>query len=285
MPDKVFVVGGTGNAGSEVAKKLASEGYIVLAASRNPGNVTVWHKKIQPYEFDYNKPETYSDILKEMDYVFMHSPPAHPDNHKLMIPFIDKAIESGVKKIIFMSAMGVEFDENLPLRATEIHLEKSGSDYVVFRPNWFFQVFNSQYAGQINKTGRLMLPAGNAQISFIDTRDIAACTNAALKDNSLDNKAYTLTGPMPHSIDEVVKEISEVSGKNIQYKSAEADEFRQYLLEAGVPPESVDIVDRLFTVVRHGHANKVTDEVEKISGNKPRSLRDYVKDYRKYWEL
>ena len=61
---------------------------------------------------------------------------------------IDLAKEAGVGRVVRLSAMGVEASDN-PMRRVEQHLERSGLEYTLLRPNWFMQNYSTTNAASI----------------------------------------------------------------------------------------------------------------------------------------
>ena len=111
------------------------------------------------------------------------------------MPLIDEAKTQGVRLIVNLTAMGVEQDETFMLRVLEKYLEASGIPFVHLRPNWFMQNFDSgPIFADIRATGAIHLPAGDAGLSFVDVRDVAAVACAAFTDHRNQGNAYTLTG-------------------------------------------------------------------------------------------
>ncbi|MEZ5365445.1 MAG: NAD(P)H-binding protein [Bryobacterales bacterium] len=190
--EKTLVIGSTGNVGGAVVRELVEAGLPVRAATRNPSAMNGM-KGVETVLFDFESPETFAPALDGVDRVFTIGPPvASPES--VLTPFLEQAAKRG-RKVVLMTAMGVEHDEDEPLRRCERVLEKTGAPYVILRPNWFLDNFHTSWLEPIRAAGVLPLPAGDARTSFIDTRDIAACAQVALEQNRFDGCAFTLTGP------------------------------------------------------------------------------------------
>ena len=70
---------------------------------------------------------------------------------------------------------GLRMRPDLGLRRVELALEGSGMDWTHLRPNFFMQIFCAgPHFAQISRLRQIRLPAGDAAISFIDARDVAA---------------------------------------------------------------------------------------------------------------
>src|SRR5262249_58936284 len=78
--------------------------------------------------------------------------------------------------------------------AVEDAIRASGMAYTFRRPTLFMQgllVFREPIVAE----GKFFAPAGDAKISVIDVRDIAAVAAAALTEPGHEGRTYDLTGP------------------------------------------------------------------------------------------
>jgi uncharacterized protein YbjT (DUF2867 family) len=273
----VLVVGATGNVGAGLVKELLRGGHKVVAATRSPEK---YHgsERSRAVRFDFREPKTYSAALEGVDRMFLMAPPGSAAD-QLMSRFLDRAMP-GVKRVVIMTAEGVENDENIPLRKLERMLERAGTDWTFLRPNWFMQNFGTGWLPGIKATGAIAVPAANARSAFVDTRDISASAAACLFDDRRVHKAYTLTGPAALTYAEAAEILAHETGRKIAYKPIEEDEFRAGLLKAGMEKDYANVMVALFQSVRAGNSAQVTGDVEDLTGKKPRTLTEYARDHK-----
>lgn len=284
MSKKILVTGATGNVGSDITKKLAERDDNVRAAVRNPvkaremdlGDAMLVH-------FDYTKPSSFDMALEGVEKLVLIAPPATPNADELLTPVIDTAKKKGVKHIVLHSAMGVDANDEIPMRKAELYLENSGIDYTIVRPNWFNQNFSSWMTDTI-KQGAIYAPAEQAETSFIDTRDIADVIVTALHDAKHKNKAYTLTGPEQLTYADVASKISEATGKEVKYQPISDEDFRGAMMNMGYDEANAEMMSGLFQFVRAGYNAPVNDEVKKITGHDPIPFGQYAKDFADTWK-
>lgn len=174
-----------------------------------------------------------------MDKAFLLSPPGYSDHYKVLSPLIQEAKRRGLKKVVLMTALGANVDETSGFRRAEVELEKSGLSYNIIRPNWFFQNFNTFWIHGIRNHGEIALPAGNADVSFIDARDISAVSAKLLNTTQHQNQAFDITGPESIDLADVAKAISAITGKKISYKNIEPGVLKTGLIAAGLPTDYV----------------------------------------------
>ena len=280
MSTTILVTGATGNVGKEVIKSLMAKGSQVRAAIRNIEKLrTMGPEGIEPVSFEFDDPKTFDIAMAGVDKIFMIAPPLAPNSYELLTPLIKKAVDMDVRRIVFLSAMGVDMDDSYPLGKIEIEIEKSGLEYTFLRPNWFMQNFNSSLLGMIKEKGGIFLPAEDSKTSFIDARDIAEVAVAALLTDNHIGKGYTLTGSRSLDHHEAVKILSEAIGKTVIYQSITDEAMQEALKEMGTPQGNIQLMSILYGMVRDGYTAPVTDDVKKILGRNPISLEQYARDY------
>ncbi len=285
MSQNILIIGATGRVGVELARLLTEEGETVRAATRSPSTASARLPCFaESVEFDFDRPETFAPALKGVAKVFLIARPG--DNHadKVAMPFIDMAKKEGVRLIVNLTAMGVERDDSFTLRLLEKYVEASGIPYVHLRPNWFMQNFNSgPMLADIRATGGLHLPASDAKLSFIDVRDIAAVSSAALTEPRHVGNAYTLTGGDALDHYEVVSILSRTAGKTITYVPLSEEVACAALNKAGVAGDLIERWRKFYRIVRQGLCASVTHDAESVLGRPTIAFEQYARDHAASW--
>ncbi len=283
MSEVTLVIGASGRVGKKVVKLLLEKGEKVRAAARAPLSRR-FSALVEAVEFDFDQPLSFAPALKGVHKVFLIARPGDNQSHRAAMPLIDEAKKQDIRLIVNLTAMGVEQDETFMLRLLEKYLEASGIPFVHLRPNWFMQNFDSgpMYA-DIRSTGAIHLPAGDAKLSFIDLRDVAAVACAALTHPRHAGNAYTLTGAEALSHFEVVQKISKASGKTISYVPITEEAARAGLFARGVPSGYIERWADFFSKVRRGLCSPVRADVESVLGRSPILFDQYAGDYANSW--
>lgn len=99
-------------------------------------------------------------------------PPKLADSEVDMHPFLQSAKKNGVKKIVFVSLLGVERNPIVPHRKIENMLKGLGVPYCFLRPSVFMQNLNTNHREEIKERNAIFIPAGKSKTSFIDTNDV-----------------------------------------------------------------------------------------------------------------
>nr|WP_316655811.1 SDR family oxidoreductase [uncultured Gellertiella sp.] len=274
MTGKVLVLAATGTIGSKVVQGLVNRGERVKAASRSGSAVG----GAQGVSLDLANPASLDAALADVDRVFAIVPAGYLDPVGLLAPVFDTA-EARRIKIVLMTVMGVDADENNPYRKLERRLENSGLPHAIIRPNWFADNFHTYWREGL-RHGVIGLPAASGKTSFIDTRDIADSAVAALTNPAFDGQAFNLTGPQALGYAEAAEILGSVAGKAITYQPVDDDSFIAMLTGAGVPEAYARFLAAIFHPVREGWTATITGDVEKLTGHAPRSLQTYASDHR-----
>nr|WP_295770956.1 SDR family oxidoreductase [Rhodoferax sp.] len=275
---QTLVIGANGTVGSELVRLLRAAGHSVLKATSRP--VTDPATEVHLNLVTGAGMDT---ALRGVSKVFMLAPPGYTNQDELLNPVVDAAKAHGVQKIVLMSAMGANADDNAPLRKAEMHLEASGLAYNIIRPNWFMQNFNSFWIQGILEHGKIFLPVGAAKGSFIDARDISAVAARLLSTDDCNGRDFDLTGAVAVDHDAVAAILSKATGQTITYQDIPEADMRSALLQAGLPPAYAEFLLMILGYFKLGYAERTTDAVQTLLGRPPITLEQYAADYRSAW--
>ena len=278
--NSILVIGSSGNVGRALTGELVRAGERVRAATRNPSLLKA-SGGLEPVAFDYDDADTFAAALEGTNRVFLLGPPT-PTPHEVMIPFVETAARAK-RKFVLMTAMGAELDDSGSLRRVELTLERSGAPFVILRPNWFMDNFHTSWLEPIRQAGVIPLPAADSRTSLIDARDIGASAAAALRTDRFDGRAFTLTGPHALTYAEAAAILSEAAGREIHYAPVDDESFIASLSEAGVPADLARYLAALFAFGRQGATALVSAGVEELTGQAPRTLKQYAQDHASLW--
>jgi uncharacterized protein YbjT (DUF2867 family) len=272
MSGQILVFAANGNVGQPLVEALLAKGEQVKAASRAGKAVS----GAQGVAIDMDDPSTFADAFTGVDRLFLLAPTGSLDITGRLLPVIEAAAARKVK-VVLMTALGVDADDAIPYRQVELALERSGTPFVIVRPNWFADNFHTFWKAGIDH-GVIAVPAADGKTSFIDTRDIAESAAAALTTDEFDGRAFNLTGPEALGYGEAAAILSRVTGKAIAYTPVSDDAFVGILTGAGVPEPYARFLASLFHPVREGWTARITGDVETLTGHAPRSLATYAQD-------
>jgi uncharacterized protein YbjT (DUF2867 family) len=275
---QILIVGGSGTVGSEIVKILSTEGHSVRTTTSKP---TTEANQVQ---VNLLTGEGLDAAFADIDRAFFLSPGGYADQYAIFAPLIAKSKEAGLKKVVLMTALGVEHAEGSPMRRAELDLIASGVPYNIIRPSWFSQNFVNFWGYGIKNANTIALPVGDGKAAFIDSRDISAVAAKLLTDDSRNGQEFTLTGPEPLDHAQVAKIISDATGKTVTFKDISPDELRPVLVGAGIPADYVELLLTLLSYIKAGYTGAVTDSVKEILGREPRTFQAYAKEAAGSWK-
>ncbi|MCL1474477.1 SDR family oxidoreductase [Argonema antarcticum] len=281
MTNTILVTGATGNVGGQVVKQLAAAGANVRAAVRSTSRAEGL-TGVELVEFDFNKPETVQAAFEGADKVFLATPLV-PNMVEIEATSVEVAKKAGVKHIVKLSVMGADSQPEMILaqmhREGEKKIEDSGISYTFFRPNSFHQNYITYTGNTIKSQNAFYLPLGDEKISFVDTRDIGAVAVAVLTQSGHEGKTYEITGSEALSNAQLAEILSNVLGRQINYVDIPEDSARNAMIEIGMPELQIDMVLGLYAAQKAGAYSSVSPVVEQITGKKPITFEQFVRDY------
>jgi uncharacterized protein YbjT (DUF2867 family) len=167
-------------------------------------------------------------------------------------------------------------------------LNWSGLPVVHVRPTVFLQnpFFSEWAAEQIARDGTIRLPFGAGRTSPVDSRDVAEVIAAILAaPGGHIGRVHELTGPRSQDMNGVAAEYSAALGRTVAYVDVPFDHWRDD--EVGRRELPGHLCEHLLTMARLHAANRydrLTHDVETITGRPAASIRDYVARHRALFE-
>jgi uncharacterized protein YbjT (DUF2867 family) len=269
----VLVTGSTGTIGSKVLHELRSTGHNVIAAVRGHVPDASSHDGIHRRRFDYSDPTTFAAATEGVDAVFLVGPPLVLDLYQLLEPFIDHLAERQIRRVVYVAAMALEKVPSMPFHSQAIErLQQHGMELTVMKPTFFAQNFKNYEGENILERGVLFQPADDGKAAFVDAHDIAASVAAAFSNPATIGKEYLLTGPEALSYHDVAALLSDNLGRTIAYARPDAETYRAVLAEAGAPPFVAEYMIDVYSLIRNGDVDRVTDHVQLLTGKPATAL-------------
>jgi uncharacterized protein YbjT (DUF2867 family) len=279
-----LIYGATGLIGSEVVRQLMLKGENVIASTRKVADKK-HDTRLKWINVDATNPEMGTEYLELTDRLFLMAPTGNLDQFKLLKPWIDKAKQNSVKKIVLMTAMGLEYaPPEIPFKKLEIYLEESGIEYIILRPNWFMQNFQTMWLDGIKNNKKIYFPGGDAKVSFIHTDDIANSILGAFNITEEKNRAFLLTGRESINHFEVAQIISKIIKSDISYIDISIEDFMLILSSAGFSEEYAAFLGHIAKDLKDNKSIAITGDVKYLTGKEPIKFAEYAESNALIWE-
>jgi NAD(P)H dehydrogenase (quinone) len=279
MKKTILITGATGTIGKEIVNQLKDNAAVKLRACYHSQKPEI--EGVEWVKLDYSKPETITAAFSEVDRAFLLTPFTDKTvKHVGML--VDAAKNAGVRYLVRLSAQGA--DEKAPFLPGKWHwqseqlVKKSGIRYTIIRPTFFMQNFITAYGDTIKSQNSIYSPAGDGRAGFIDPYDVAAVAVKLLISEGHDNKTYELTGPEAISYADAADTLTKVLGRKITYVNISPEDARKNLEKMRMPDWMIEALLGLADIIKKGYTSSLTENVEKVTGNKPRTFEVFAKN-------
>jgi uncharacterized protein YbjT (DUF2867 family) len=241
----ILVTGATGNNGTEIVKRLATNHVQVRTMVRNRERASaIALPHVEVVEGDFDRPATLLGALAGVERAFLLTNSSERAQSQ-QIAFIDAA---------------------------------SGIAYTLLRPNLYMQGLLN-FRSTIATQNAFYAAAGDAKVSVVDVRDIADVAVAALTEPGHEGKLYELTGPQALTHAEMAEALSKALGRQVAFVDIPPEAMRDALLGVGFPVWQADGLIEDYAHYRRGEAAAVTSGVGDAAGKAPRSFEEFAHDY------
>jgi uncharacterized protein YbjT (DUF2867 family) len=279
----ITITGSTGTIGSHLVRLLSDAGAPVRAILRDL-------RKLQRLsgiawtQADLGDPRLLEPALAGTTRLFLLTG-NDAGFARLQGDVIRAAERLGVAHVVKLSALGASNHSDSAIGrahwAAEQALMNSTLSWTILRPHSFMQNWLGEVAASVRAEGVIHAPIGEGRVPFVDTRDIAEVAARILLDPAAHaGKKYTLTGGEAVSYDEVATALADATGKPVTYHPVSPEEARVRMEARGVSRFLIDATLALAAYQKAGGpTERVSDDVARILGRPPRTIRDFARDH------
>ncbi len=277
--------------GSTLIKQLAQRAphAEIRAVTRNPASRNAkWLQQIAPnvrlVQLDLLKSQLNVEVLHGVTRVYA-LPPFLP---KLMVEWHQRLSEllqtyANVNYLVKHSVIGARelVNEDTPSSIPTMHgtgeqlLDVSQWHFTSLRPTIFAQHFISNKAIFKPTESEFFLPIGEAKVAFIDARNIgevAAKLLASPNPKRHADKAYTLTGPVGVTLDDIRVALSNATRQEVNPKPISDEAFVQRLHDNGLSPALIAV----YQEAREGWFSEPSPDFYNLMGYRANTFFEFA---------
>lgn len=277
MIENILVTGGTGKTGRRVVERLRTQGLKPRVASRSPqGADTV--------RFEWKDASTFEAAFRDVQAVYLVAPTDDFDTIGAMQRGLEAALKAGVRRFVLLSASSIE--EGGPMMgAVHAWLRANAPEWIVLRPSWFMQNFTEgQHLDSIRNEASIYTATQDARIGFIDAENIANCAAKLLSAPEVESTDYILTGPEAVSYDEVAVTLSRHLDRTVSHQRLTQEGIAKRFRDLGVPDDYAETLAAMDATIATGTEDRVTKNVQSITGQPPTSIEAFVQRNVSIWK-
>lgn len=295
---RIVITGASGNYGRGVTDRLIAQGRAadLILITRKPEKLSDRAAQGCTVRYgDFDKPETLEQAVQGADKMLLISGTrvgARVVQHKAAI---DAAAAAGVAHLIYTSFIGIDDPAN-PAEVRHDHIETealiraSGCGWTMLRDAHYADAMVLMMGPNVIQTGQWFSNAGEGREAMVWRDDCIESAVAVLTGEGHEGQIYNITGPDLQTFAEVAAIMTEVTGRPVEHISL--DDEGQYAMfdamgiprrpvddleVAGIPWNSDDMVS-FGRAIREGFLELCTNDVERLTGRKARSVRQMIED-------
>jgi uncharacterized protein YbjT (DUF2867 family) len=281
----------TGHVGKAVLAELANGPTAVRALLQTGGEPPVQASSpvqapnIEAVHVDPADDASLQRAVQGVEAIFL-AWPFSPQLAEAHMRIVSAAKAAGVRRLVQLSGVGA--DPNMccarMLRwygQAEVSVAATGLEITRLRPSMLLQNL-FEFSASIAQQGVIAGPFRTTKWTWVDARDVGAVAAAALRDPAHTGRTYTITGSESLSYQQIAERLSRILDKPVRYTDITANEARGWLQAKGLSPVMIEAKLELWDACASNLLNVApTPVVKEVTGREPRSVDDFLRDYRK----
>lgn len=297
---KILLNGVDGNFGGKAAKVLM-EKYpledLIFTAPTEKGLENFKKMGIETRVADFKDENLFDAFVGADTMILISMPFVGPKRRAAQKTAVDAAVKAGVKRLVYTSIVGAgekdidtyEVNDHVWFEA---YVKEQPIHYLFLRDSQYAEAMVSNYINSYENTGNVLANnMGEGKMAFISRDDCAlAAACAAISD--WEDTIIDVNGPELLSIGEYIAIANEVTNHEVKYVAISDEEQYEFFDSIGVPRTTDDMWAQTATnfpfcsdgmvtfgkAIRLGQMSTFTDDFEKLTGQKPISVRAMFED-------
>lgn len=286
---KILITGATGNLGRLTIKHLLSTKNIpasdIAALVRDESRASfLSDQHIELRVGTYDDIDSLKQAFADVEKLLVISSPNLDNAERLRQQYnvVIAAYESKVQHIHLVSLADAE---KRVFGLEDVDMATEHMILALNMPYTFLQ--NGVYLDEIRysvksalKTGHLLSTTQNRKFNYVLRNDLALANATVLAENKHKNKVYRLVSPELINYEQIAKELSDLTGKSIDYETKNEAAVIGNLVEAGVQEEvATQLVSLFQNTIAEDLFTSTSDDLIKLIGPQKSSLKESLSSF------
>lgn len=299
---RLLVTGASGGLGQLVIGNLLGIHHVaperIIAVTRTPGRIAhLANRGVIVRHGDFAVPEGLDEAFAGAhrmllisigadpldSYLADSDPFGNPTRRRVVrqVAAVHAAARAGVRHLLYTSAPKPEPPTMCFWKRDHWHTEQairaSGLDWSMLRM-WEYPDFHLTYSwAHALGTGEFLVGSGAGRCAFIPREDCARAAAAALAGKGQGGRVYDVIGLEAHTIDEVLALLAQINGRPVRLIHVSPREMEAQLRARG--EELAPVYAAFHEGMLHGKYDCVSGDFEELTGRKPHSLEEFLRDH------
>ncbi|KKB10351.1 NAD(P)H-binding protein [Devosia chinhatensis] len=276
----LLVTGASGHLGRIAVEALLARGATnIIAGTRDPSRLAdLAARGVEVRKVDFNDAAGLPQALAGVERMLLISTDGIGTRVAQQTAAIAAARQAGVSHIVYTSAPAARPNADAGLNPehfwTEIALAGSGIGFTILR-NHMYAENNLADAAHVIASGQLFGLIGDRGTAYVTRADAARAAAGALL-SAQGNSIEDVTGPEAVTNEARAALYAQISGKPVSVIPLQPAALKAGMVSAGIPEGFAEALLAFQKDAVTGHHSVVTAVVERYSGQKPQSLRDFL---------
>ena len=300
---KIIVTGASGQFGSAAARLLLeqvpAEDLVLL--SRTPDKLAEFAARgAHVRRADFDDPASLVPAMEGGEKMLLISTVRVGSRVEQHTAAVEAAKAAGVRHVAYTSLLGVRKPGNPSVEgfdhlATEKMIEASGLAWTFLRNSLYAEAVATAMAIPALLAGHKPENSGAGRVPIVSRDDCVATAVGVLTQDGHANSAVDVTGPEMWTLPDAMALVGAMAHKPIHIERVDDEAMFAYFDSLGVPRKASDVMpggpipwasEGMVTFgqsIREGFMDVESDDVERITGHKPRTLKSVLEQYQHLW--
>jgi NAD(P)H dehydrogenase (quinone) len=291
MSGSILVTGASGHLGKLVVERLRARGggVRIIAATRKPEALSALAAQgVELRRADFDDEASLASAFQGVERVLLISTDAldEPGKRSRQHARAIRAVAAaGVQHVAYTSIINPVASKiaiSQDHADSEAELGKAGVPYTVLRNNLYsdYQLPSLQRA---LASGKLIDARAGGKVGFVTRQDCANIAAAVVLEPPSGNRVLDVTGSESLSSADLAAIASEISGRTIEHQAIPLAALIEGMVQHGLPRPLAEVYGSFDAGIAAGELDVTSDHVQRLTGEKPQSLRDFVRENRAAW--